>query len=256
MHVVRCRSCGAVFQPDPNQPPFLCGQKTSDNSLETYYGKRTPDKVNKLSSQEKRRLEKLFSDLKLLAPNGQKVLDVGCGWGTGFLKMAKQHFPEVAGVEPNEVQAAYAARTIGVTVYNKPYDDGCFVDSQFDVISFIQVMEHLPDPKSVLKTANRHLKPGGVLVIEVPSFNNPRVLLYRLTRIPWFARSDFISTHLFYFTAKSISMCVRQSGFAVKALQTGNYSAKLGLGCRIGRFLDTISNRFGIGGITLFATKD
>ena len=207
------------------------------------------------SSSRKRCLKKLLTDLRTLTPQALSVLDVGCGWGTGFLRMGKKQYSEIVGIEPNEVQATQARNPVGVKVYNEPYSDECFAENRFDVITFIQVMEHLPDPLAAMRAAHIHLKPGGVLADEVPSFNNPRVLLYRLTRISWFARSDFIPTHISYFTANTLSTCVALSGFVIKEIQTGNYAAKMGLGRRIGWFVDFISNYFRIGGITLFAIK-
>jgi 2-polyprenyl-3-methyl-5-hydroxy-6-metoxy-1,4-benzoquinol methylase len=154
--------------------------------------------------------------------------------------MGKKQYSEIVGIEPNEVQATQARNSVRVQVYNEPYSDECFAENRFDVITFIQVMEHLPDPLAAMRAAYRHLKPGGMLVIEVPSFNNPRVLLSRLTRISWFVRSDFIPTHISYFTAKTLSTCVRKSGFVVKKIQIGNYAAKMGLGHKIGWFVDFI----------------
>jgi cyclopropane fatty-acyl-phospholipid synthase-like methyltransferase len=197
----------------------------------------------------------ILNDLNRLVPKATSLLDVGCGWGSGFLRIAKSYYPEIVGLEPNHVQAQYVSGKIDVSVKAESYHADSFPPSRFDIISFIQVMEHLTDPIGAMNNAYKHLKDGGIMVVEVPSYNNPRVLLYQLTRISRIAKVDFIRPHLFYFTPKTLSRCAVASGFVIEGIRTGSYAVKAGLEGVIGKSIDRLADLTGIGGITLYARK-
>lgn len=227
-------------------------------NIASYYAERIPGEEGRNPSPIRQRcMEKLLIDLKRLLPNvtDMSLLDVGCGWGNGLLRIAKAYYLEVVGVEPNSIKAQYASREIGITVKAESYHAKSFPPSRFDVITFIQVMEHLSDPLAAMRAAYKHLKLGGILVVEVPSFNSPRVLAYRVTSISAFARRDFIPQHIFFFTPSVIAQLAVASGFCVKEIYTGNYATKIGFGGFWGSSMDYISNCLRIGGITLFAEK-
>lgn len=50
-----------------------------------------------------------------------------------------------------------------------------------DAITLIQTLEHIPAPAEVLDAAHGHLRPGGTLMIEVPSLHAPNYLLRMFT---------------------------------------------------------------------------
>ena len=43
-----------------------------------------------------------------------------------------------------------------------------FADDTFDTISFLEVIEHLPDPQSAVQECHRVLKPSGKLIFSMP----------------------------------------------------------------------------------------
>ena len=78
-------------------------------------------------------------------------------------------------------------------------------EKYFDVISFNDVLEHIPDPWAALQLAARKLKPGGRIVISIPNLRHIENLLHI------FVEKDFNyeptgirdKTHLRFFTKKS-----------------------------------------------------
>lgn len=100
--------------------------------------------------------------------SGGRLLDVGCATGT-FLLAASRAF-EVEGVEISAATAAIAKRrglnvTVGVlgdTPSERP----------FDVMTMLQVVEHLQDPKRVLKQAWERLRPGGLIYLNTPAIDS------------------------------------------------------------------------------------
>lgn len=101
---------------------------------------------------------------------GFRLLDVGCGLGTISIGLAKAVAPgEMHGLDMEASQIDMArsyARAYGVDnaifhvgdAIDLPFEDG-----SFDVVSFQNVMMHIPDTRKVLAEAKRVLKPGGII---------------------------------------------------------------------------------------------
>jgi 2-polyprenyl-3-methyl-5-hydroxy-6-metoxy-1,4-benzoquinol methylase len=254
MQVVRCVNCGLVRQADCAET--LSKLNDDFDSVARYYETRRnfyrsqpeldPKKI-RITLDIRRRIE------QYIGCNG-RALDVGCGNGE-FLASLKEAGFDVYGVEPDPLSASFVEEKLGIQVCCSMYQPVLFAPSTFNVITFIQVLEHVENPIEVLSTAYMHLKPGGLLVIDVPSFNNPRVLVYRLIRWKRLVRKDFIVPHCYYYTRHTLSNLVKKVGFHVANVQTGRYSIKLGVNNMAMKIIDKVANTLGIGGITLYATK-
>jgi SAM-dependent methyltransferase len=111
-----------------------------------------------------------------------KWLDVGGGIGT-FLHRARARFPGFRTYlsEMSRVSAEFARDHYGLTVLSDPPDTLRARGWQFDVISIIAVLEHLPHPRTAMAAILDLLAPGGALVITVPNFT-------RLNR--WLSHGD------------------------------------------------------------------
>ena len=90
-----------------------------------------------------------------------KLLDIGCGYGA-FLDSAQQMGFAVAGVEIDK-QIAEKARASGFVVYDDYLENLELPANNYDVITLWDVIEHVPDPVSLLAECHRLLKPGGIL---------------------------------------------------------------------------------------------
>lgn len=91
----------------------------------------------------------------------QKILDVGCGTGGFLLTLPKSM--QKFGLEPS-ASAAGAARLAGVNVIGRTLAD-LPPGAIFDVITVIDVIEHIVNPLGLLDQAIAHLAPGGVLIV-------------------------------------------------------------------------------------------
>ena len=158
--------------------------------------------VKSLALKRKLRLINAFDvDKKVL-------LDVGCGTGD-FLKIAKDHYWEVYGIEPNE-KARHIANN---KTQNRVYDLEQllkFEPQSFDVITLWHVLEHLPKLDDHIAIFESLLKPNGRLIIAVPNFKSYDAAYYK----NYWAAFD-VPRHLWHFSKTSISKLVARKHMEV-----------------------------------------
>jgi glycosyltransferase involved in cell wall biosynthesis/SAM-dependent methyltransferase len=106
--------------------------------------------------------------VKLLRPDGGRVLDVGCADGHLLAKLGPNY--AVFGIEANEAAGRIATQH-GVAVLGRDLLDAGIIrhyTHSFDVITAIAVFEHLRDIRSGLENVLHLLRDDGVLLFEVP----------------------------------------------------------------------------------------
>lgn len=97
---------------------------------------------------------------------GKKVLDVGCGGGILAESMAREG-AQVTGLdmgkEPLEVARLHALETgTKLTYIQSTVEDHATANPQtYDVVTCMEMLEHVPDPLSVIQSCDKLVKPGG-----------------------------------------------------------------------------------------------
>lgn len=108
---------------------------------------------------------------KLGLSPGQRLLDVGCGWGSMAIHAAREHGVSVVGVTLSQEQAAYARKRVAdegltdkVEIRVQDYRD--VRDGPYDAISSIGMAEHVGAERYLDYARDLHelLKPGGRLL--------------------------------------------------------------------------------------------
>ncbi|MEN2282926.1 class I SAM-dependent methyltransferase [Algoriphagus sp. SE2] len=104
----------------------------------------------------------------LLDKSHKKALDFGCGKGQ-FLAQAKKLGWSGVGIETAKDRAKFAAEKYQVKVINQFYSEGKVQEGDFHLICLNHVLEHLPEPISLVnELLESNLAKGGLLYIEVP----------------------------------------------------------------------------------------
>lgn len=158
--------------------------------------------------------ERRFLYLKSLIAR-KKILDFGCGAG-GFLLMAKQIARAVYGVElERRLQEHFRAHNLSVfkntdIVMNKNSE------LKFDVITMFHVLEHLPDPKAMLRNLSSLLEEDGEIIIEVPHADDALLTLYECEP---FSNFTYWSCHLFLFNFKTLGILAEKAGLKVNYIK-------------------------------------
>ena len=153
--------------------------------------------------------------LQRLRPSPGVLVDVGCGGGA-WLAWCQERGWKGIGFDPSPQAVAYA-RARGLDAYEWAWPPCPLADATADVVTFINVLDHLRDPFQALQEAWRILRPGGLLYIRVP--NGPlhlRVMSWaaavRLSRLAVF--------HVYGFSRTAFCYHLPRLGFTVLAIQT------------------------------------
>lgn len=98
-----------------------------------------------------------------------EILDVGCGTGGNLPMLAE--FGVVTGSEFDPEAAAIAAeRGVAEIVRSGLPAQMPFADGQFQLVTLLDVLEHIEEDQASLETLVKLLQPGGHLVVTVPAF--------------------------------------------------------------------------------------
>ena len=199
--VLRCKRCSLVFLSSfehINKDFYKDGKMHSGNFDHKRWLEASYD-------DDRRRFLMLKKIIK-----GKKLLDFGCGAG-GFLMMAKDYASKVAGVEKQDaLRALFNEKNLDI------FDNLDEIHDKFDVITMFHVLEHLPDPKSVIKELLNKLKDDGKLIIEVPNEDDALLSLYACKK---FADFTHWSCHLYSFNRKTLKKLLDDTGVKVNYIK-------------------------------------
>jgi 2-polyprenyl-3-methyl-5-hydroxy-6-metoxy-1,4-benzoquinol methylase len=158
--------------------------------------------------------------------SAQSVLDVGCGGGAlGQALKELVSGRRVAGIEKDAAAAAHARELLDavyqadVETFEPPFKEG-----EFDCILFADVLEHLTDPRAVVRRLVRFLKPGGTLVASVPNARRLTRLQELADKGPCEYQNEGIAerTHLRFFTKASFTAWLEEAGVGQVAVTNLN----------------------------------
>lgn len=213
-----CAGCSLVYLENALTYAALTTQfaweKTS--AAEAAHRKKSRPLRYALSAGAKRirawvRRDKLLKLIRLYVPPG-KLLDVGCGGGALFERLAPYYRP--FGIEISERLAAIAheaaARREGEVLQGEALSRlQSLPDDSFSGIVLNSFLEHEINPLPVLQQCKRLLRPDGAMIIKVPNYGS---LNRKLFGAQWcgFRFPD----HVNYFTPRHLSDLCRRAGLA------------------------------------------
>ena len=129
--------------------------------------------------------------------DGQSILELGCGWGSLSLSMARQ-FPNAqvtalsnSGSQREYVEAEAAKRGLNnlriITSDMRMFDPGM----QFDRIVSVEMLEHMTDWRELMIRVRAWLKPDGRFFVHIFAHRSGTYLLDRADREDWIAQHFF-----------------------------------------------------------------
>jgi SAM-dependent methyltransferase len=164
-----------------------------------------------------------------LLPSNASVLDVGCAHGW-FMDAAKSAGYRCTGIEPDREMAARAG-SAGHNVIEGLFPGALPPGERYDVITFHDAFEHLPEIDRIVGQVSSYLNERGLTIVNLPVSDG---LIFRMTRV--LARSIKItgpykrmwqaglpSPHLSYFPADTLQRLFANAGFGL--LRSGRLEA-------------------------------
>jgi ubiquinone/menaquinone biosynthesis C-methylase UbiE len=221
-HVMRCERCGFIFL-----SMDLCAEELRRMYSQGYFLERREyffcDGViddNGIESPHVKDFREGLTWIERYKRPPGRLLDIGCATGS-FLKLVQERRWDCYGVEVSDYAASIARDRLGVEIYNGSFEDAPFPSDFFDVLTMWDIIEHFPKPLEALKTANRVLKPEGILLVNTP---NEASLLRKMAKFIYHGSGGVIRYpvtklyhcyHLAYFNAGSLNTLFEKAGFGV-----------------------------------------
>lgn len=163
--------------------------------------------------------EHVRSDISDLLPaHAKRIVDVGCGAGAtlGWLR-GRYPTAHTIGLEGNpDVRDTLSRNADEAYTLDLNKDDMPDIGMP-DLILFLDVLEHLPDPVAVLERLTRKLAPGGMVIVSVPNVAHFSI------SIPLMFRGEFTykdagildRTHMRFFVQESAVELLEDAGLHV-----------------------------------------
>ena len=206
----QCTHCSHVFN----------SRQLPQNQIASFYDE-TDEKINYSDTYsdpkvQTYRLENVARPkvdfVKLHQPPPKRWLDVGCGNG-GVIHVAGQQGYQAIGIEPNPRLVKYAREVYGVEVHQtslEAFAEG--KDASFEVVSFLGLLDLVPNPMEFLRTAHRLLVGDGVLFASFPNFDSLSTVIQATYADQVICRHMYPSVINVY-TLRSIQYALEQVGF-------------------------------------------
>lgn len=215
--VVGCKSCGLVYV-----TPRLRDASLIDHVYNESYWNSAAAKVHGYSDYRadaplyKRTYRSRLAIVErhfpgLVRPGGRplRVLDIGCAAGY-FLLVCQERGCAVTGLEPSDAIRSFASAELGTeNVHGRLLGiDDEFKPKSFDLITFWDVIEHIPEPHRALARAAELLAPGGRLIVETQNVES-RAAKFFGKKWQHYKHAE----HIYHFAPATLSRLFDEAGF-------------------------------------------
>ena len=227
--LIRCPQCaaGGLVRPFEREIPWLsrcpsCGlgfanPQPTDEELARIYDKHYYEQFGFLehpgASHAGLALTKrltyglMLARAEKYAPEKGRLLDAGCGLGFSLVEGARRGW-DVMGLDPLAGESESRSRLQPHPVCRGDLD-GFRPERPFDLISLIDMIEHVRDPEKTIARALELLRPGGVLLVAT---NNLESGAAHRTGSRWV---HFHRAHLWFFSHKTLARATENAGAKV-----------------------------------------
>ncbi|MGC1812316.1 MAG: HAD-IA family hydrolase, partial [Candidatus Binataceae bacterium] len=199
-HLLKCVDCGFVF-----------ADAESVQAIEPLYSTLVDPDYQESAGARERAFAHIVRRIREIRPAAKTLLDVGAGLG-GFCLQSQGAGFEAEGVEPS-AWAVAQGQTNGVTLHHGYFPDALSVNKKFDVITVLDVIEHVGRPVELLDACRKHLNPGGLLVVVTPDIGS---ITARLLGRRWW---HFRFAHIGYFSRRTMRAALGTASFKIDAVE-------------------------------------
>jgi SAM-dependent methyltransferase len=137
-----------------------------------------------------------------------RILDVGCGTGANLILLSK--YGDAEGVDVSEDALAFCRERGLEKVRLGAGEDLPYEDGEFDLVTAFDVVEHMDDDLAGIKEMRRVLRPGGRVLLFVPTF----MFLWGL--------QDEVSNHRRRYRLPQLTRVLEEAGFEIERTTYAN----------------------------------
>jgi SAM-dependent methyltransferase len=149
--------------------------------------------------------------------DGLDVLELGCGLEARNLVALQPRLHSGYGIDFKVSERAKRVERLRFGEGPIEAATADFVDESFDAILFISVLEHLADPLPALAGCCRWLRPGGVLLVNVPTWRGKTFLEYSAFRLGLSPKAE-MDDHKMYYEKRDLWPLLVKAGFLPSAI--------------------------------------
>jgi len=161
---------------------------------------------------------------------GKTVLDIGCGGGILAESMARKG-ADVTGIDLSEKALKVAdlhSLETGVQVRYELISAEAIAEREpgrYDVVTCMEMLEHVPDPAAIVHACATLVKPGGYLFFSTIN-RNPKSYLYAVLGAEYILRLLPKGTHDYakFITPAELAQYIRNAGLDLEALKGMGYN--------------------------------
>jgi 2-polyprenyl-6-hydroxyphenyl methylase / 3-demethylubiquinone-9 3-methyltransferase len=161
---------------------------------------------------------------------GKEVLDIGCGGGILSEALARRG-AKVTGIDMGAAPLAVAKLHLFESKLSVHYEQAAAETyaeqyaGRFDVVTCLEMLEHVPDPAAIIAACKRLLKPGGELFVSTIN-RNPKAWLLAVVGAEYLMRMLPRGTHDYrkFIKPSELAAWARQQGFMLGELKGMTYN--------------------------------
>jgi SAM-dependent methyltransferase len=158
----------------------------------------------------------------------ESALDLGCGYRATLLQALAPHIGQGVGVDvridpalKTHEKLSFVEDSIELALPGLP-------EGGFDLVLFINVLEHLWEPLEALRHCHRLLRPGGRLFVNVPTWRGKRFLEFSAFRLGTSPAAE-MDDHKMYYDIRDLWPLLVQAGFRPSRIRLSYHKFGLNL---------------------------
>ena len=215
--IYRCSGCAIVF----------VGDSISQEELAQAYSRDWTGYFKAIEHENRKKMLHSIKDIRSMVPISAHILDIGAGSGMFTQELHKAGFTHLAAHELPGSKLEHL-KNMGCTVY-QDFNYDCVPSNTFDVVTLLDVVEHVVDPQLLMDACFRVLKPGGLVYFHTPVVSLMDRVMHALLGIKplqavgrlW-QRGRTNIYHLQNYTPVALNSILSKAGFVDVEVETRN----------------------------------